>query len=276
MKVRYLADPERFRRMTTRELRDTFLVGDLFSLGSVVMHYFETDRTIVGSAVPVGGPLTLEAGKALAAEYFAQRREVGAFNVGGSGTITVDGKDYAVGNRECLYIGRGSKGIRFASDDSAAPAMYYLVSYPAHAEYPTTLIRRDDAEVVDLGAADKANVRTIYKYVRPPAISSCQLVMGYTQLAQGQVWNTMAAHTHERRTEVYLYFDVADGETVFHFMGPPTETRHLVVRNRQALVSPSWSIHSGSGTSNYCFIWAMGGENQEFTDMDHVGMDEIR
>lgn len=276
MKVRYLADPERFKRMTTEELRDTFLVDDLFALGSVVLHYFETDRTIVGSAVPVGSPLTLEAGKALAAEYFAQRREIGAFNVGGSGTITVDGKNYSVGNRECLYIGRGSRDIRFASDDAASPAMFYLISYPAHAEHPTMLIRRDEAEVVDLGSADKANVRTIYKYVRPPAVASCQLVMGYTELAQGQVWNTMAAHTHERRTEVYLYFNVADGETVFHFMGPPTETRHLVIRNGQAVASPSWSIHSGSGTSNYCFIWAMGGENQEFTDMDHVGMDEIR
>jgi 4-deoxy-L-threo-5-hexosulose-uronate ketol-isomerase len=275
MEVRYAPDPHRFERMNTTEVRASFLVDDLFVPGELRLLYSDIDRLVIGSAVPTATPLLLEAGPELAADYFAQRRELGAFNIGGQGIVRVDGKEYAVANKEIVYIGRGSQMINFSTLDAQNPARFYLISLPAHTSHPTRHARLEDADPVHLGTQAEANVRTIYKYIYPQGIHSCQLVMGFTELAEGSIWNTMAAHTHERRSEVYMYFDLEGDAVVFHFMGQPQETRHIVVREGQAVISPSWSIHAGAGTSNYCFVWAMGGENQEFTDMDAVGMEEI-
>lgn len=276
MEVRYLADSVRYQRMNTTELREIFLLEKLFNTGKIDLVYTEADRGIAGSAVPTGTMLKLEAGKELASDYFAQRREVGVINVGSKGFLKVDGKEYEMGNLDGLYISRGSREIHFTSEDASDPAYFYILSYPAHKEYPTTPAKLADAETVNLGSKDEANERTIYKYIHPAGIKSCQLVMGFTVLKEGSIWNTMSAHTHERRTEIYMYFDVAEKDVVFHFMGKPDETRHIVVRNRQAVVSPSWSIHSGAGTRRYSFIWGMGGENQAFDDMDFVEMDNLR
>lgn len=275
MEVRYAADPHRFERMNTAEVRASFLVDDLFVPGELKLLYSDVDRLVIGSAVPTSTPLSLEAGPELAADYFAQRREIGAFNIGGRGSVNVDGEVYPVANKEILYIGRGSQAIEFSSQDARDPARFYLISLPAHTSHPTQGAGLDAADPVRLGTQAEANQRTIYKYIHPQGIQSCQLVMGFTELAEGSIWNTMAAHTHERRSEVYMYFDLEEDAVVFHFMGAPHETRHIVVRDGQAVISPSWSIHAGAGTSNYCFVWAMGGENQEFTDMDHVGMEVL-
>jgi 4-deoxy-L-threo-5-hexosulose-uronate ketol-isomerase len=228
---------------------------------------------IVGSAVPTSQPLRLEAGTELRAEYFAERREIGVFNIGDQGSITVDGQEYGMAHRDMLYIGRGSKEITFSSVDANHPVRFYFVSLPAHKEYPTTHVTLDQANRVDLGSREAANERTIFQYIHENGVPSCQLVMGFTELVSGSVWNTMPAHTHERRSEVYMYFNLADDNVVFHLMGDPQETRHIVVRDGQAAISPSWSIHAGAGTSNYCFVWVMGGENQTFNDMDIVSMD---
>jgi 4-deoxy-L-threo-5-hexosulose-uronate ketol-isomerase len=275
VEVRYAPDPQRFERMNTAEIRGSFLIDDLFAPGQLKLIYSDIDRLVIGSAVPTAETLFLEAGPELAAEYFAQRREIGAFNIGGPGHISVDGQGYAVANKEILYIGRGSQTIQFASSDAYDPARFYLVSLPAHTNYPTRHAGLDAAEPAQLGGQAEANQRTIYKYIHPQGIASCQLVMGFTELAEGSIWNTMAAHTHERRSEVYMYFDLAGDALVFHLMGTPQETRHIVVRDGGAVISPSWSIHAGAGTRNYSFVWAMGGENQEFTDMDAVGMGDI-
>ncbi|HUT53721.1 MAG TPA: 5-dehydro-4-deoxy-D-glucuronate isomerase [bacterium] len=276
MKTRYAADRVRYARMTTDEVRKEFLIEDLFRAGELCLEYCEVERVVVGSAVPVKGALELEAGKELAADYFCERREAGVINIGDAGAITVDGKSFKMANLEFLYIGRGSKEVSFASADPKAPAMYYILSYPAHAEHMTTHAKKSDAEVVELGSRKEANVRTLNKYIHPGGIKSSQLVMGYTEIKEGSVWNTMPAHTHERRTEVYLYFNLADDAILFHLMGPPGETRHLVVKNRQAVVSPLWSIHSGVGTGAYCFVWGMGGENQDFTDMDQIPVHDLK
>jgi 4-deoxy-L-threo-5-hexosulose-uronate ketol-isomerase len=275
MEVRYSRDPHSFTRMNTAEIRDEFLVTDLFTPDEIKLVYLHIDRMIVGSAVPTDRPLTLQAGAELRAEYFTERREIGVINIGEPGSITVDGTEYGMGNREMLYIGRGSREIAFASQESDRPARYYLVSLPAHREYPTAHIPQSEANRVDLGSNETANERTIFQYIHEDGAPSCQLVMGFTELAGGSVWNTMPAHTHERRSEVYLYFDLAGDNVVFHLMGGPQETRHLVIRDGQAAISPSWSIHAGAGTSNYCFVWAMGGENQAFTDMDPAPLDEM-
>ena len=276
MEVRYLADQVRYQRMNTQELRDVFLLDKLFNRGKIDLVYTEADRGIVGSAVPTGSELKLEAGKELASEYFAERREVGIINIGAPGSVKVDGKAFDMENRDGLYISRGSREILFKSANASDPAYFYILSYPAHKEFPTMQAKLADAEAVNLGSKEEANKRTIYKYIHPAGIKSCQLVMGFTVLEEGSIWNTMSAHTHERRTEIYMYFDVAEKDIIFHFMGKPDETRHILVRNRQAVVSPSWSIHSGAGTRKYSFIWGMGGENQAFDDMDHVDMDILR
>jgi 4-deoxy-L-threo-5-hexosulose-uronate ketol-isomerase len=276
MEVRYSADQVRMQRMNTAELRQTFLLDRLFQTGQIQLVYSEIDRAVVGAAAPTHQPLKLAAGKELAADRFCERRELGVINVGQPGTVQVDGQGYTLANRDALYVGRGSKEVIFASADLANPAAFYLLSYPAHAACPTTPARKADAEAVTLGTEAQANVRTIYKYIHPGGIKSCQLVMGFTELAAGSVWNTMPPHTHERRSEVYLYFDVADDTLVYHFMGRPDETRHIVVRNRQAVIAPSWSIHSGAGTANYSFVWGMGGENQVFGDMDAIDIKAIR
>ncbi|UCD38538.1 MAG: 5-dehydro-4-deoxy-D-glucuronate isomerase [Fidelibacterota bacterium] len=275
MKVRYLADKVRYRKMVAEELRATFLVEDLFEPDQVCLYYTETDRCVVGSAVPGKAPLRLEGGKELASEYFAERREIGVINIGAAGSVAVDGTSHPLDNRECLYIGRGSREIMFHSADPKNHAKFYLMSFPAHTEYPTKKVDRSQTAPVALGSVAGANKRTIYKCIHPAAVMSCQLVMGFTELEEGSVWNTMPPHTHERRTEIYMYFDLGD-EILFHFMGQPDETRHLVVREGQAVLSPSWSIHAGVGTGPYTFIWGMGGENQEFDDMDGVDTGGIR
>ena len=244
--------------------------------GKLNLLYCEVERAITGAAVPTGCALKLEAGKELAADFFCQRREVGVLNIGGTGTVTVDGAEYAMENLDGLYIGRGSKDISFTSTDAANPARFYLISYPAHTEYPTTLAKKADANALELGTVEDSNKRTIYQYIHENGIKSCQLVMGFTALEQGSVWNTMPCHTHERRTEVYMYFNLDENSRVFHMMGPGDETRHLVVGNEQAVISPMWSIHSGCGTQAYTFCWGMGGENQRFDDMDHIQVGDLK
>lgn len=277
METRYTVDPVRYRQMDTEQLREAFLVDNLFTPGKVALVYAEADRAVIGSAVPTVAPLELEAGpKELAADFFCQRRELGVLNLGGDGTVAVDGTNYAVPGRDMLYVGRGSREVSFTSDDPAAPARFYLVSYPAHVEYPTCLAPRAEANTLHLGSAAEANRRDLFQFIHEKGVKSCQLVMGYTELAEGSVWNTMPCHTHQRRSEVYLYFDLGDANAVFHMMGPGDQTRHLLVRNLQAIISPIWSIHAGCGTSNYSFVWAMGGENQRFDDMDPVPIPSLR
>jgi 4-deoxy-L-threo-5-hexosulose-uronate ketol-isomerase len=276
MDVRYLPDPVRFSHMTTQEVRENFLVEGLFAQGKVCMMYCDVDRAIVGSAVPSKGKLTLSTADELRAAYFCERRELGVLNVGAGGIVTVDGKKFAMANRDCLYVGRGAKEVAFASDDPQSPARFYLLSYPAHAEYPTTHLKKAQAEPVALGSPEGANKRTIYKYIHPAGAKSCQLVMGFTELAPGSIWNTMPPHTHARRMEVYLYFDLPKDGRVFHLMGKPDETRHIVVADGQVVLSPSWSIHAGAGTGAYTFCWGMGGENQAFDDMDALSIGDLK
>ncbi len=275
MDVRYLPDPQHFCRMTTQEVRQNFLITSLFETDVIEMIYCDVDRVIVGSAVPAAKPLALTSADELRADYFCQRRELGVLNIGGPGVVTVDGKSYPMANLDCLYIGRGSKEIIFTCDKSSKPARFYLLSYPAHKEYPVAHIKIDQANPVQLGSVEQSNKRTIYQCIHPKVVQSCQLVMGFTILDPGCVWNTMPPHTHERRMEVYMYFNIADDARVFHLMGQPTETRHIVTADGQAIISPSWSIHSGVGTAAYTFCWGMGGENQAFDDMDHLTMNDI-
>jgi 4-deoxy-L-threo-5-hexosulose-uronate ketol-isomerase len=266
MEVRYIADPIRFQRMTTNEIRESFLVEKFFQPDSIYLLYSEVDRGIIGSAVP----------GQLAADYFCERREIGVLNIGGKGEITVDRKVFDMENRDGLYIGRDSKEIIFSSKNAKEPAAFYLLSFPAHQTYPTKQAKLADAEAVQLGSTEASNKRTIFKYIHPRGIQSCQVVMGFTVLEPASVWNTMPPHTHERRMEVYLYFDMAEDTRVFHLMGTADETRHIVVANRQAVISPSWSIHSGVGTGAYTFCWGMGGENQTFEDMDGIEIVQIK
>ena len=275
MEVRYTVGINEYKRMDTQELRDAFQVN-LFEEGKLNLLYCEVERGIVGAAVPTVTSLSLEAGKELAADYFCQRREVGVLNIGGQGTITVDGTDYPMESLDGLYIGRGSKEITFHSESGAKPARFYILSYPAHKEYPTTHAKKAEANALHLGTTEDANKRTIYQYIHENGIQSCQLVMGFTALEAGSVWNTMPCHTHERRTEVYLYFGLEENTKVFHFMGPGDETRHLAMSNEQAVISPMWSIHSGCGTQAYTFCWGMGGENQRFDDMDHIAIKDLK
>lgn len=275
MNVRYTVGKNEYQRMNTEELRNAFLV-DLFEAGALNLLYCEVERAIVGAAVPVKEDLKLEAGKELAADFFCQRREVGVLNIGGAGSVAVDGTTYPMEHLDGLYIGRGSEQILFSSSDPENPARYYLISYPAHTEYPTASAKKADACAIEMGALEDSNKRTIYQYIHENGIKSCQLVMGFTVLEPGSVWNTMPCHTHERRTEVYLYFGLDDASRVFHLMGPSDETRHIAVGNEQAVISPMWSIHSGCGTKAYSFCWGMGGENQRFDDMDHVGIGEMK
>lgn len=276
METRYQADAVRYARMSAAELRESFLVDSLFAPGELGLIYCETDRAVIGSAVPREAPLTLAAADELRAEYFCQRRELGVLNIGGEGTVRVDGESYALPTLDGLYVGRGSREVVFASADPARPAEFYLGSYPAHAPYPTTVARRAEAARVGLGSQAECNRRTIHKYIHMDGIRSCQLVMGFTLLEEGSVWNTMPPHTHARRSEIYLYFDLAPEARVFHLLGRPEETRHLVVADRQAVVSPAWSIHSATATRRYNFCWVMGGENQTFDDMDGLKVGDLR
>jgi 4-deoxy-L-threo-5-hexosulose-uronate ketol-isomerase len=277
MEVRYSPNAESYKRMTTDELRKSFLIENLFLTNEIPMVYSDADRSIIGSAVPSGKTLQLTATKKeMAAEYFAERREIGVINIGDKGSIFVDDKEYTINNKDGLYIGRGTKQIEFKSADPKKPAMFYFVSYPSHQEYPTKHIGFSESAHLKLGTQKEANIRTINKYIHLGGVRSSQLVMGLTELEEGSIWNTMPAHTHQRRSEIYMYFNVKEGAVVFHMMGEPDETRHFVMRNGQAVISPSWSIHCGAATQNYSFIWAMGGENQVFEDMDAVTMDKLR
>jgi len=276
MTMHYLPGPEQARRMTTDELRASFLVQGLFVRGAVTLRHIDLDRVVLGGAVPAREPLRLHAPDSLGAQFFTERRELGVLNIGGAGRVTADGKTFALEARDLLYAGRGTRDIVFASEDAGAPARFYLISYPAHADHPTTLVRRADVEGEEIGSAERANRRRIARYVHLEGARSAQLVMGVTALAPGSVWNTMPAHTHHRRTEVYLYFDLPEDAMVVHLMGEPGETRHLIVRDGEAILSPGWSVHSGCGTSNYTFCWAMGGENQVYTDMQGVDAGVMR
>lgn len=281
MELRTAASPRDVKHYTTERLREEFLIEKVFFEDEIRLVYSHIDRIITGAATPVKKALKLEAGDELRAAYFLERREMGVINVGGDGYITVDGKKYTVVSRDGMYIGMGSKDIMFESVDASNPAKFYINSAPAHRTCPTVLIKRDgvagEGEVVikpenkvELGTLEDSNHRTINKYILPGQVESCQLVMGLTHLEPGSVWNTMPSHTHDRRMEVYLYIDIADDAFVMHFMGEPQETRHIIMRNEQAVISPSWSIHSGCGSRNYSFIWGMVGENQAFDDMDGI------
>ncbi len=276
MEIRQGVSKEEFKSLDTKALRERFMIEDLFSVGTVKLVYSHIDRIIVGGIVATEEGSELVAGDELRAEYFLERREMGVINLGGEGSIVADGREYRLGRHDCLYLGRGTKQVIFRSAGSADPAVFYLNSCPAHKEYPCVLITKADAVHADLGSKESCNERTINKYILPGKVQSCQLVMGLTELKSGSVWNTMPSHTHERRMEVYLYTEIAPGNVVFHFMGDPKETRHVVITNRQAVISPSFSIHSGCGTSNYSFVWGMCGENQDFDDMDGFANTEIR
>ena len=262
------ADRQAYRRMTTDEQRAHFLRGGVFAAGTLNAVYSDVDRAVVAAAVPTTRDLELRGGAEMACAFFHERRESGVINLGAEGGVTVDGKAYVLAPRECLYIGRGARRVCFASKSAEAPAQFYLVSYPAHTPYPTTHATLEQANRVMLGDPKDANRRTIYQFIRPGRIASCQLVMGFTELCEGSVWNTYPPHTHGRRTEVYCYFDLPEGGRVVHLYGEPPETRHLVVMEKDVVFSPAWSIHSGVGTGAYRFVWAMGGENQVFEDMD--------
>jgi 4-deoxy-L-threo-5-hexosulose-uronate ketol-isomerase len=276
MDTRYANHPEDSKKYDTTELRKHYLEEKIFSEDEINLTYSHVDRIIFGGVMPVKESLSLKAAAELRAEYFLQRREMGVVNVGGLGTVVLDGKEYALDKYEGLYIGMGTKEITFASADNKNPAKFYINCAPATKTYPTVKITRDNALIVNLGSQDNMNKRTIYKLIHPEVCQSCQLSMGVTMLHSGSGWNSMPCHTHERRMEVYFYFDLPEDQRVFHLMGQAQETRHIVVANEQAVISPSWSIHAGIGTSNYTFIWGMCGENQDFDDMDHIKTKDLK
>ena len=275
MNTIFVCDPVRYPRMTTQELRDSFLVESLYQPDAIKLTYVDLDRAVVGMAAPLASPLDLPTSPELRATYFTERRELGALNIGGSGIVHVNGTSYDLNNLDLLYIGRGNANVRFESKSKESPAVFYLLSYPAHTSYPVSLVKKAEAQPTEMGSVETANLRTIYKYIHAAGSKSCQLVMGVTHLHCGSVWNTMPAHTHMRRSEVYLYFDIADDAQVVHLMGPARETRHLILRNRDVALSPGWSIHSGVGTKAYKFCWGMGGENQDYADMDPVPVNSM-
>ncbi|MCH6264184.1 5-dehydro-4-deoxy-D-glucuronate isomerase [Neobacillus citreus] len=276
METRYAIHPEDMKKYTTEELRREFLVETLFELGQVHLTYTHNDRMIFGGVTPAEQELTIKLDKELGVEYFLERRELGIINIGGDGAVILDGVEYEMQGRDGLYVGKGTKEVLFRSNDANNPAKFYINSTPAHHTYPTVKIDINKIVPLETGERGTLNERKIYQYVHPNVCESCQLQMGLTMLAPGSVWNTMPCHTHERRMEVYLYFDMESETRVFHFMGKPDETRHLVLKNEQAAISPSWSIHTGTATSNYTFIWGMCGENITYTDMDFVKMEDLR
>jgi len=278
MQIRQAIHSKHAKQLDTEELRNEFLVEDIFVSDQLTMTYSHIDRIIFGGVKPVNTQVEIDAdlGKKIGVEYFLQRRELGVINVGGDGVITVDGNTYTVNSQEALYIGMGAREVSFSSNNPDAPAKFYYNCAPAHTNYPNKHITLEEASPVTLGDSETSNKRTIYKYIVPDVLPTCQLLMGLTKLEQGSLWNTMPCHTHDRRMEVYFYFGMQEDSAVFHFMGEPQQTRHLIVRNEQAVISPSWSIHSGVGTQAYTFIWGMVGENQVFTDMDHIAIQDLR
>ncbi|MER8412789.1 5-dehydro-4-deoxy-D-glucuronate isomerase [Mesorhizobium sp. M1342] len=273
---RFAIDPVAAAAMGTDELRHNFHIEDLFQPGRISLTYTHYDRMIVGGAVPTGSPLQLEAIKPTGTKNFLDRRELIAVNIGGAGSVTASGQTHELQARDMLYLGMGTTDVSFASVDKTAPAKFYLLSAPAHQAWPSRLIRIGDAKRLDLGSKDTCNERSIFQFIHAEGVKTCQLVVGMTQLAPGSVWNTMPCHVHDRRMEAYLYFDLAETARVFHFMGEPDETRHIVMSNEEAVLSPGWSIHSGAGTSNYAFIWAMAGDNVDYTDVDPVALGDLR
>ena len=276
MRLYQMADAIRYGLMNTEELRETFLLEGMFEPDEIEFAYIDLDRTVVGSAVPVGELLTLETEPELRSEYFLERRELGVLNVGGTGSVIADGKSFEMKKLDCLYVGRGTKSVTFSSKSAENPACFYLLSYPAHTDYPTAMAKFEDLQGLALGSVETCNKRTIYKAIYKEGIKSCQLVMGFTVLDPGSNWNTMPPHTHMRRSEVYFYFDVDPAHRVLHLMGPPDATSHLVVADKEIVISPGWSIHAGVGTKNYAFCWGMGGENQAYDDMDPVKLVDLR
>lgn len=287
MEVRTACSPNDMKHYTTERLREEFLIQNLFEADKINLVYSHIDRIITGAAVPVNEKLALTAGDELRAEYFLQRREMGLINIGGDGIITIDGRVYEVNARDGMYIGRGSKDITFESKDASNPAKFYLNSAPAHKEYPTVLIKLEgeasegvvivkDENKVECGSLEESNHRVINKYIVTGQVDTCQISMGLTKLFPGSVWNTMPAHTHDRRMEVYMYFDIDENAFVMHYMGEPQETRHIIMHNEEAVINPSWSIHSGCGSKAYTFIWGMCGENQDYADQDFIENKDLR
>lgn len=279
MDIRYSASPMDAKHYDTEKLRQEFLVETLFVPNQIQCTYSHVDRMVVLGIEPVSQPLVLGdflEPKHFGTDYFLMRRELGIINIGGSGSVIVDQQSYQLNHFDGLYVGQGAQELCFKSDDANLPAKFYAVSSPAHCHYPNQFISQKMAKKIQAGQAENSNQRVINQYIHPDVLPTCQLSMGLTQLASGSVWNTMPAHTHERRMEVYLYLDLSDENIVFHYMGEPTQTRHIIIQNEQVVISPSWSIHSGCGTSNYSFIWAMAGENQTFDDMDHVLPNQMR
>ena len=280
MDIRYSAHPNDVKRYTTEELRCEFLIENLYQPDQVVAVYSHVDRMVTLGCMPVSETVSIDKGIDVWANfgthYFLERREIGMFNIGGEGSVTVDGTVYELGYKDCLYITMGAKEVLFASKDSAKPAKFYMVSAPAHCSYETRLLKIADAAKKPLGDGATSNKRVINQFIHPDVLKTCQLSMGMTVLESGSVWNTMPAHTHERRMEVYMYFEVPEDQVVFHMMGQGQETRHIVMTNEQAVISPSWSIHAGAGTASYTFVWAMGGENQAFDDMDVIPTTQLK
>jgi len=278
MEIRQPVHSDHARSLDTEGLRGHFLVENLFKADEATLTYSQIDRIIVGGIMPVTRPVSFapELGRHTGTDFFLQRRELGLINIGGAARVSVDGKVFEIGPREALYVGQGARALDFVSVDAAAPAKLYFNCAPAHTTYPHRKVTLAEASPETLGAAETSNRRTIYKFLVPDVLPTCQLLMGMTQLETGSLWNTMPCHTHDRRMEVYFYFDMTENAVVFHMLGEPTQTRHLVVRNEQAVINPSWSIHTGVGTQAYTFIWGMVGENQVFKDMDHVPMQVLR
>lgn len=273
---RYAQSPHEVKQMDTAALRKNFLIENIFEANRINLTLSHFDRYIVGGAMPVDGAISLPNPDALKANFFLERREMGIINVGGSAIITVDGVDYHIDYKEALYIGKGAKDVSFASANKGQAAKLYINAAPAHHAYPTKKVSKADAEIVELGTPETANHRIINKLLVNSVLPTCQLQMGMTELKSGSVWNTMPAHTHDRRMEAYFYFEVPQGQSICHFMGQPQETRHIWMQNDQAVISPNWSIHSGAGTSNYTFIWGMAGENLDYADMDHCAIPDLK
>lgn len=280
MDIRYSANQKDFKRYTTEETRNEFLIENLYVANEVVAVYSHVDRMVTLGCMPTTETVSIDKGidvwKNFGTSYFLERREIGIFNIGGAGTIVADGEEFKMGYKDCLYITKGTKEVTFSSADASNPAKFYMVSAPAHKSCKTTFIPIEKAAKKPLGALETANKRVINQFIHPDVLETCQLSMGMTVLDSGNVWNTMPSHTHERRMEIYMYFEIPENNVVFHMMGEGNETRHIVMQNEQAVISPSWSIHSGAGTSNYTFVWAMGGENQAFDDMDNIPTTELR
>ncbi|WP_130837431.1 5-dehydro-4-deoxy-D-glucuronate isomerase [Lachnoclostridium sp. Marseille-P6806] len=280
MDIRYSANQRDVRRYTTEELREEFLITDLYRPDEIRCVYSHVDRMVVFGCMPVGETVPLDKGidvwHSFGTRFILERRELGIFNLGGSGTVTADGLEYRLGYKDCLYVTMGTAQLHFSSENPSEPAKFYMVSAPAHRSFETKRITMQEANHRPVGSAELSNERVINQFIHPDVLKTCQLSMGMTELRPGSIWNTMPCHTHERRMEIYTYFELPEDQVVFHMMGEPTQTRHIVMKNEEAVISPSWSVHAGVGTHSYTFIWAMGGENMEFDDMDHLKPTELR